>query len=108
MPKKTRPAKRNPDICRNRHRGNAQSEAANKKVDKSKGKYLVLKYLTKVGAKGGTTDEACAFYGKQSNELSGRFTELKEQERIIETGERRKTRTGSMAAVCIINPDWVE
>ncbi len=39
--------------------------------------------------KGLTLFETCAFYGLPPNQFSGRFTELAEQDRIIDTGLRR-------------------
>ena len=86
------------DICRNRHGGNAESEAANARVDKEGDRARILDYVRSV-LRGVTLDEASQHFRVAPNRISGRFTELKARGLIITTNERRLTRTGSSAMV---------
>ena len=74
------------DICKNKHGGNPQSEAANLKVDKENDRTYVLRFIRE--HKTGYLKQIARVMGKQKNEISGRFTELKADNLIIETGER--------------------
>ena len=63
---------------------------------------MVMFLIRQAGDRGVTLFEACAFYGVPPNNLSGRFTELAEQGRIVDSGARRRNpATGINAVVWI-------
>lgn len=74
------------DICFNRHGGNEQSNAANKMADKDNDRALVLKFITE--HKTAHSKQVARYLGKQLNQISGRFSELKADGLIVETGGR--------------------
>ena len=74
------------DICFNKHGGNAQSLTANQMVDKDNDRALVLKFITE--HKTAHSKQVARYLGKQLNQISGRFSELKADGLIVETGER--------------------
>jgi DNA-binding transcriptional ArsR family regulator len=85
-----------PDVCRNRHRGNAESEAANLVTNKARSRAQIIGLLKEREM---TADEISEKLGISVNRLSGRLSELKRDGIVVDTGERRPTRTGSPAAV---------
>ena len=87
---------RDPDICRNRHRGADTSVLAHARVQKQRDRDEVLSILRREPA---TLDEVARRLDRQVNTISGRFTELKKAGQIIDTGERKPTRTGSLARI---------
>lgn len=89
-----------PDICRNRHGGNAESEDAFKDLlpTLSRTRHRVFRLIHGSGGGGLTVHEAAATLGKTPNAVSGRFTELKAAGYISQHG-RRPTPTGSSAGV---------
>jgi hypothetical protein len=80
------------DICRNRHRGNAESEAANTRLEnsgaKSKQRARVLAAIQNAGVRGITCKELARKWGLDMNCISGRFSELKKDDLIIQAGRR--------------------
>jgi len=76
----------NDDICQNKHQGNPQSEVANRKVRKAKDRQYIIDYLKK--NKFGTSKGIANVMGKQLNTVSGRFSELKADNIICETGDK--------------------
>lgn len=46
-----------------------------------------------------TIEEVASYLGKASNEVSGRFTELRKMQAIQATGDRRLTKRGKTATV---------
>ena len=92
------------DICENRHKGNAESNAAFKvvKAGLTLKQSVVLKFIAQCGEIGATTDEVAAHFNSMPNEISGRMSELKRDGKIRADGRRRLTRGGCMAAVCVI------
>ena len=76
-----------PDVCRSRHGGNEQSEAANLRVCKRKDRELIYS-LVKASPAGLTLKEACLKLERTPNQISGRFSELKALGRIT-VGDRR-------------------
>lgn len=53
------------------------------------GRHDQLLGLLRQSKNGVTLFEACAFFGVPPNQLSGRFTELAEQGRVVDSGNRR-------------------
>jgi len=101
-----------PDITARKHQGNAQSVAAWDKAqvsaDERKGQ--ICRWLAQRGDVGGTCDEFAAEIGVEVNTVSGRFSDLKrrffiKQKLDAATGKplTRATRTGSSAAVYVLN-----
>lgn len=84
------------DVCRNRHRGNLLSEAANRETDKSRDTARILACLASVGD--ATGDEIAVALDMPSQTCSARVSELK-RAGVLEPLGRRPTRTGSMAQV---------
>ena len=82
----------NPDVCRNRHGGNAESEQANNvaHLTKAQQRERVLRAIRE-SASGMSCKELAALWGVGMNTISGRFTELKARELIRKIG----TRSGS-------------
>lgn len=80
-----------PDICRNRHGGNENSELANLKVHSRKeaDRALILKLAEARGEYGVTLKEAGRALGKLPHCISGRFTELKAEEMLEPNGLNR-------------------
>lgn len=70
-----------PDICINKHKLNEQSRQANRQVKKQRDKNTILKFINDNGT--GYSKQLAKFMGKGLNCISGRFSELKE-ENIIE------------------------
>ena len=74
------------DICANRHRGNAASRAANRRVAKSEDRELVLGIIKSKGIT--YSKEIAAIMEKPLHTISGRLSELKALGLIEDTGER--------------------
>lgn len=85
-----------PDICRNYHKGNEESEQANLSTDKDRDRRRILRHLE---AKDATCDELEVALDMRHQTCSARLAELKKNGLVIVTGERRATRTGCKAAV---------
>lgn len=63
------------DICSGKHGGNPQSELAFKKVRLHKDRNIILDFIEKNGS--GYLKQLAREMGKQKNEISGRFSDLK-------------------------------
>jgi len=87
-----------PDICRRKHGGADTSRLANARVQKERDRDVVLGWIQRMEA-GATLDELAGILSVAPNRISGRLTELRKAGRIYDTGERRKTTTGSWARV---------
>ena len=74
------------DICYNKHGGNEQSITANQSANKDNDRALVLKFITE--HKKAYSKQVARYLGKQLNQISGRFSELKADGLIAETDER--------------------
>jgi DNA-binding transcriptional ArsR family regulator len=79
-----------PDITINRHRGNAESVAANERVqpEKSKDRLRILEYLFVFGPR--TSKQLTLALEMPYTTVSGRLSELKAMQLIEPTGERRE------------------
>jgi len=89
------------DICAKKHGGNPESAEAHKAIRGSihaqrEQVYAVIKQWTNRG--GITVDEYAESRRTTPNAISGRFSELARDGRIVKAG-RRKTRSGCSAAV---------
>lgn len=76
------------DICFNRHGGNEQSITANRLADKDNDRALILKFIT--DHKTAYSKQVARYLGKQLNQISGRLSELKADNLIVETDERKE------------------
>lgn len=77
------------DICAGRHRGNVESRAA---FERARGEIremhrLILNYFAENGEM--TAKEVAVVFGKPFNQISGRFSELKQKGYLVPTGRRR-------------------
>jgi hypothetical protein len=91
------------DITRNYHGGNPQSQAANQRTNKLRDRARVTRYLHPLGLRGATCDEAIVALDLDHQTCSARFSDLKKDKVIFETGEKRLTRKGCWAAVCALS-----
>lgn len=78
-----------PDVCRRRHGGNAQSEAANAKVAPAKKGMRVAILAALAASDGLTLKELAKQFNKQLNQISGRVTELLADRLIERTSAER-------------------
>lgn len=92
-----------PDVTRNNHGGNPESEQANKFVQESKEstRLKIVDYFVARGQEGATADEVVEAFETNHNHVAPRITELKADGRLLPTNERRPTRAGSSAAVLV-------
>ena len=91
------------DICRNKHGGNPQSEAANRLVNKPRGRQQALDFIRARGSLGATSSEFALSVGKHPHQVSGRFSELKRDGDIVElTDEYGETVVRDGYAVCVM------
>lgn len=92
------------DICRNYHRGNAESEAANGRVHGKKEamQQRILAFIRSMGLDGATCDQIEIALDMAHQTASARVSELKKLRLIVDSGSRRETRTGSKAAVLTV------
>lgn len=90
-----------PDICKGRHGGNAESAAANARVHRAKFELraMIYNFVAFRGSAGATCEEVSRELGVRYTTASARISELKADRWLVDTGERRKTSTGSTAAV---------
>jgi len=93
---------REPDITINRHQGSETSRLADVRANKSRDRELIYGYLKAAGNYGHTLDEISVLLDRPCNCISGRFSELKKAGRIVASGLRRTTRTGSPAAIYVV------
>lgn len=92
-----------PDVCRQRHLGNDESEAANRRVDphKERLRELVFEAVAAAGDHGATSAEIVEATGIVLQTVSGRLAELKKARRLLETDRRRPTPSGASARVLV-------
>lgn len=90
------------DICRNKHHDDPESVAAHKTGDKLRDRMLAFEFIRSRGEHGATADEFAASIDRQLNQVSGRFSELKRDGKIVASGEKRPTRNGSAAKVYVV------
>lgn len=90
------------DICRNYHGGNPESEIANTRTRKAHDIDRILAYLR--AHADATCDEVEVALGMSHQTASARLAEMKRAGQVQLTGVKRRTRTGSPAAVVRIPP----
>lgn len=78
------------DVCKNRHRGNAQSEAANDVVQpyKLNMRERIFFYVFKSRQYGVTCEDIVRDLGMKLQSVSARVSELKATNRVVEDGTR--------------------
>jgi hypothetical protein len=86
------------DICRNNHGGNANSEAANARTRKHRDRARMYAFVHERGLRGATCDEVIDALGMLQQTAYPRFSELKRDGDLIDTGQHRKTRVGQCKA----------
>jgi len=89
------------DICRNRHRGNPESETANIRISRAKSgiRERVLEYIRSEGIDGATCSEIEEALKLSHQTASARCAELKKLKLVAASGKHRATSSGSKAAV---------
>lgn len=88
-----------PDITRNKHQGNAQSEAANVRVHPSKSE-LKTKIINFIRERvGSTTEEVSVSLNLRYTTASGRISELRRDGALEDSGKTRPTSSGCAATV---------
>jgi hypothetical protein len=92
------------DITARKHGGNPQSVEAHKRIRKglSARREAVYEWIEAAGKRGITVDEMAVWMNDTPNAISGRFSELARNGRIIRSGRTRKTRSGCSAVVWIV------
>jgi hypothetical protein len=83
--------------------GSDTSREAAKRSDSSAGamRTKVLSYIESLGPKGATCDEVEEVLQLKHQTASARIRELVIDEKLIDTGRRRKTRSGSSARIYV-------
>lgn len=78
------------DVTARKHGGNAESKAANEVAARAKAaaRAAIFNLIYAAGADGLTCREAAEKLGKGMNAISGRFSELKGQRMIFQSGRR--------------------
>jgi hypothetical protein len=90
------------DICRRKHGGNRESEAAYRSPGKREMSAKIATLYSLLGLAGATPDEVAALLGlPDKNKTAPRISELKRDGILIPTNQTRKTRTGSTAKVLV-------
>ena len=91
------------DITANKHGGNEQSEKAfeDNKSKAGRMRLDILKLAEEKGRVGITTFEVTQLLGLRTQTASARMSELKRDLLLFDSGERRKTDTGSSATVLV-------
>lgn len=92
------------DVCRRKHGGNAHSAAAFARVQPTQLNMAerIRAYIGGCGPAGATLKEVAAQFGKQLNQISGRFSQLKANGQIFDSG-----RTHEGCAVYVAFKGWV-
>ena len=90
------------DVCENNHKGNPESVAAHKGTDKNRDQARVLASIAGAGPQGRTCDEVEALLSMSHQTASARCSDLKKQGLVQVSAARRKTRSGSSAAVLVV------
>lgn len=87
------------DVCAGKHQGNEQSETANLKVDKEVDRAFIYNFIKKHNT--GYSKQLARVMNKGLNCISGRFSELKTDNMIVDTGQRHEG-----CAVYKIKNEW--
>ena len=92
------------DVCRQKHLGNEESEAANKAIDpwKENLRQVIFEQVARAGIRGMTSAEVVEATGICLQTVSGRLSELKMKGRLVATSRLRKTPSGASARVLVV------
>ena len=92
-----------PDVCRNNHQGNYNSEQANAFIQPKKQSLRdrVFNYIESCGPRGATLHEVCQGLNIKIQSGSGRISELKKEHRIYWNGLKRAM-SDSQPANCYV------
>lgn len=71
-------------------------------IDKAALRSLVVRTIAMNGRHGATSDEVEQYLDMSHQTVSARFTEARRLGLIVESGERRETRSGRRAAVHVV------
>ena len=90
------------DVCKSRHHGNPESEAAHASIVPSKAhmRQRVIECIERLGS--ATCDQVEVSTGLSHQTASARVSELRRDGIIAPTGERRPTRSGRSASVFVV------
>jgi predicted ArsR family transcriptional regulator len=88
---------RHSDICRNKHRGNAQSEAANERAPKKRERDHIVAYLRINGPR--TCEALSLAMSLPYTAVSARLSELKRDGLVEPTGKTEITSHGRAAQI---------
>jgi hypothetical protein len=96
------PAPPHDDITKNKHKGNAFSRAANPTQSrKARDMQALYEYFLGMGPGGCTCEAAYLAVGLIAQTGSGRCSDLKRVGKIVGTGRKGTTRTGSSAEILV-------
>lgn len=90
------------DITARKHGGDNESTAAFQSRDRSSDRLAVIEFIKLRGADGATADEFAEHHGRQLNQVSGRFSELKLEGVIEPNGQKRPTRAGCSSKAYVL------
>lgn len=99
------------DICRNNHGGEENSEAANAATDsrKARDRARMYAWVQMRGEVGATCDEVCNALDLLTQTGYPRFSEMKRDGDLVNTGRRRDTRRGRCkASVFVTRKTWAD
>lgn len=85
------------DICRNKHKGNPESEEANLRTNKEIQRWRIIEAFKPANEL--IAEQVEKLTGMRRSTVSARVSELKRDGILMKTGERRPTSTGCNAAV---------
>lgn len=91
-----------PDITANNHGGHPNSVAANQQTNKQRDAARIYAHVHHCGLKGATCDEVEVALDMLHQTASARFSDLKRDGHLIDTGQRRNTRRGRCQAAVFI------
>jgi hypothetical protein len=89
------------DICANKHGGNPNSRAANRRTDKAKGEARVYAHIWSFGLRGITRDRCEIDLNMGRSTVTARVADMKKRGTVIDTDRKEPTRTGCMAALVV-------
>jgi hypothetical protein len=83
------------DITARKHKGNPCSVAAHARVEPTEAnmRERIRVYVSGCGPHGATLKEVCERFGKLPNQISGRFSQLKADQQIFDSGRTRDHHT---------------
>lgn len=93
------------DICENKHGGEEMSVEANDLTDKSRDIRLIIEHMKTLGGRDATAYEVeVSFSTRRRSTVSARFSDMKNDDLLVFSGNKRKTGTGAWAKAYKLNP----